>query len=88
MARRPPRTSGRAKLRWTRTGPTDARGCANAYGEGDRGEVYFISGSDDSWNASVRMPDGTTTVLASGVPFDQPYSICVRHYHGPLESLY
>ena len=56
-------------------------------GEGDRGERYVISGSGDAWDVSVRLPDGTTTVLASGIAGNKAYRVCVRHYHGPLESL-
>jgi len=87
LARRSPRRSSRRKLRWTQTEPRDHRNNAPAWAEGDRGERYVISGSGDTWEASVTLPDGTTTILASGVSGKQAYWVCVRHYHGPLDSL-
>ena len=35
----------------------------------------------------MTLGDGTTTILASGVSHPQAYRACMRHYHGPLESL-
>lgn len=87
MAGRSPRRSHRRKLRWTQTGPRDDRDCAPAWGEGDRGERYVISGSGDAWDVSVKLSDGTTTILASGIAGNKAYWVCVRDYHGPLESL-
>ena len=59
-----------------------------SWAEGDRGERYVaVSGNGDIYDVSVTLGDGTTTVLASGVSPGQAYSVCVRHYHGPLEGL-
>jgi antitoxin StbD len=79
-----PRKSFRRKLRWTDTAPRDHRNWAPQWAEGDRGERYVISGAGDIYEASVRLGDGTTTILASGVSHPQAYRACVRHYHGPL----
>ncbi len=87
MAGRPRRKSFRRNLLSTQTRPRDHNNNAPAWSDGDRGQRYVISGSGDYWEASVKLPDGTTTILASGVSGYKAYKACVRHYHGPLDSL-
>ena len=86
MVGRSPRRSFRRKLRWTHTEPRGHRDLS--FAEGDRGERYVaVSDDGDIYDVSVTLGDGTTTVLASGVSPAKAYSVCVRHYHGPLGRL-
>lgn len=87
MARKSPRQSFRRKLHWTDTEPRDHRNRAPQWAEGARGEWYVISGSADTWQATVKLLDGSTTILVSSVSHPIAYKACIRHYHGPLERL-
>jgi hypothetical protein len=72
------------------TASPDHRDWAPAVAEGDRGEWYEIRGGDDFYEAWVTLVDGTITKLPQPRGHSHPaaYSACVRHYYGPLESLF